>query len=153
MNIKIFIKAGALSVALICCLQAPAAAQSGQAGSQKSLSSQSGQTSLQGSLNSQNGQQGLQNIQSGQQGPRDRLLTLKECTDYAIENNISLIQSRLDEEAAEIDLLTAKAWMLPSVSASTNQGVSGNWFNNSAAHKNSYNGSYGVSASWTLLRQ
>lgn len=130
MNIKIFIKAGALSVALICCLQAPAAAQSGQAGSQKSLSSQ-----------------------SGQKGSRGRLLTLKECTDYAIENNISLIQSRLDEEAAEIDLLTAKAGMLPSVSASTNQGVSGNWFNNSAAHKNSYNGSYGVSASWTLLRQ
>lgn len=107
MNIKIFIKAGALALVFVCAELTQAVAQG-------------------------------------------RLLTLKECTDYAIENNISLSQSRLDEEAAEIDLLTAKAGMLPSVSASTNQGVSGNWFNNSASHKNSYSGSYGVSASWTL---
>ena len=124
MNINIFnsrLKASVLALALVCALQTPAAAQSGQS-----------------------------QTQSGQAAPLGRLLTLKECTEYAIENNISLSQSRLDEQDAETDLLAAKAGMLPSVSASTNQGVSGNWFNNSTSHKNSYSGSYGVSANWTL---
>ena len=56
--------------------------------------------------------------QGTQTTPLGRLLTLKECTEYAIENNISLSQSRLDEQDAETDLLAAKAGMLPSVSAS-----------------------------------
>ncbi len=79
-----------------------------------------------------------------------RLWTLKECTDYAVEHNHDLEASNLNVENAKIDVLSAKAAMMPTVSASVGQGVSGNWFNNSASHKNSYSGNYGVSAGWTI---
>ncbi len=75
---------------------------------------------------------------------------MKECTDYAVEHNHDLEASNLNVENAKIDVLSAKAAMMPTVSASVGQGVSGNWFNNSASHKNSYSGNYGVSAGWTI---
>ncbi len=90
-------------------------------------------------------------IAQNQEGLSAKLWTLKECTDYAVENNLGILEGKLDVENAETDILTAKAARLPSVSASVSQGVSSNWFNNSAAHKNNYNGSYGVSAGMTLF--
>ena len=79
-----------------------------------------------------------------------RTMTLKECTEYAIENNCELLQDKIDVKNAATDLKTAKAARYPSVSASAGQNYSGNWFNNSTEHKNSYSGSYGVSAGIVL---
>lgn len=44
--------------------------------------------------------------------------TLKECVEYALENNISIKQSELDVKNAEIDKLVALGNFLPSISGS-----------------------------------
>jgi outer membrane protein len=46
--------------------------------------------------------------------------TLKECLEYAFENNISIKQSELDLESIEADKLSALGNFLPSLSAGTN---------------------------------
>jgi outer membrane protein len=81
-----------------------------------------------------------------------KVWTLKQCTDYALENNVALQQSKLDADNAAIDVKTAKAAKYPSLSASVGQNYSGNYFNNGASEKNTYSGSYGVSANWTLYK-
>ncbi|MGB5980739.1 MAG: TolC family protein [Nonlabens sp.] len=43
--------------------------------------------------------------------------TLRECVEYALENNISVKQSELDIEAADADKLNALGGLLPSVNA------------------------------------
>jgi len=62
--------------------------------------------------------------------------TLVECVEYALENNISIKQSELDVEAAEIDKLTATGNFLPSLSGtagvSENTGLSFNPVTNNA---------------------
>lgn len=62
--------------------------------------------------------------------------TLIECVQYALDNNISVKQSELDLETADIDMLTAKGNFLPSISASTsvneNTGLSFNPVTNNA---------------------
>src|SRR5574344_2213721 len=81
-----------------------------------------------------------------------KVWTLKQCTDYALENNVALQQSKIDADNAAIDVKTAKAAKYPSLSASVGQNYSGNYFNNGASEKNTYSGSYGVSANWTLYK-
>jgi outer membrane protein len=81
-----------------------------------------------------------------------KIWTLKQCTDYALENNVALQQSKLDADNAAIDVKTAKAAKYPSLSASVGQNYSGNYFNNGTSEKNTYSGSYGVSANWTLYK-
>ncbi|HNY05859.1 MAG TPA: TolC family protein, partial [Candidatus Egerieousia sp.] len=78
--------------------------------------------------------------------------TLKQCTDYALENNVALEQSKIDADNAAIDVKTAKAAKYPSVSASAGQSYSGHYFNNGTSEKNSYSGDYGVSANLTLYK-
>ena len=62
--------------------------------------------------------------------------TLKECVEYALENNISVKQSELDLQLADVDKLTAKGNFLPSLSASggvsENTGLSFNPVTNNA---------------------
>ncbi|WP_179344262.1 TolC family protein [Winogradskyella ursingii] len=62
--------------------------------------------------------------------------TLKECVEYALENNISVKQSELDVELADVDKLTAKGNFIPSINASTsvseNTGLSFNPVTNNA---------------------
>lgn len=62
--------------------------------------------------------------------------TLIECVQYALENNISVKQSELDVESADIDKLTAIGNFLPSMSASSgiseNTGLSFNPVTNNA---------------------
>ncbi len=48
--------------------------------------------------------------------------TLIECVQYALENNISVKQSELDIEIADIEQLTATGNFMPSLSASSNLG-------------------------------
>ena len=47
------------------------------------------------------------------------LWDLHSCIDYATRNNITIRQSRLETESAEVDLKTAKAALFPSVFFST----------------------------------
>ncbi|WP_178987382.1 TolC family protein [Winogradskyella schleiferi] len=62
--------------------------------------------------------------------------TLKECVEYALENNISVKQSELDVDLADIDKLTAIGNFIPSLSASggvsENTGLSFNPVTNNA---------------------
>lgn len=88
--------------------------------------------------------------------------TLKECIDYAMANNISLKKKTLSKQTAHENTLQSKAQLLPSVSASTTQGMGFRpWPNEStgmvsngtvqrSVDKLSYNGTYGVNANWTV---
>ena len=50
--------------------------------------------------------------------------TLRQCIDYAIENNIEIRQSALQVEGAEIELNTAQNSRLPNLNAGMNQNLS-----------------------------
>ena len=88
--------------------------------------------------------------------------TLQDCIDYAMENNITLQKSRLQKESATEDLKGAKAALLPTLSASTNQSLGyqpwkdtgmsyvSNGTVNAKVDKTSYNGSYTLSGQWTV---
>ena len=91
-----------------------------------------------------------------------KLWTLQDCIDYALTNNITLKKSQLQKESATEDLKGAKAALLPSVNASTNQSLGYQpWKNsgistvtngvvNTKVDKTSYNGSYSVNGQWTV---
>ena len=49
--------------------------------------------------------------------------TLDDCIAYALENNITLQQSRLKKQSATEDRKQSSAALLPTLSASTNQSV------------------------------
>lgn len=88
--------------------------------------------------------------------------TLRDCIDYAMENNITLKKSQLKKQSATEDLKGAKAALLPTVSASTNQSLGyqpwkdtgmayvTNGTVNTKVDKTSYNGSYSLSGQWTV---
>ena len=88
--------------------------------------------------------------------------TLTECIDYALQNNITLQQAKLQKQSATEERKQAKAALLPSLSASTSQsfgyrpwpenGVATvtNGTVNSKVNKTYYNGSYGINAQWTV---
>ena len=88
--------------------------------------------------------------------------TLTECIDYALQNNITLQQAKLQKQSATEERKQAKAALLPSLSASTNQSFGYRpWLENGVAtvtngtvnskvNKTYYNGSYGIKAQWTV---
>ena len=88
--------------------------------------------------------------------------TLQDCIDYAMENNITLKKSQLKKQSATEDLKGAKAALLPTVSASTNQSLGyqpwkdtgmayvTNGTVNTKVDKTSYNGSYSLNGQWTV---
>ena len=76
--------------------------------------------------------------------------TLDECINYAMENNLTLKLSKLKQRSAQEDVMQSKAALFPTLSANTNQGVGYSPFDNIAADKAYYNGSYGVNAQWTV---
>ncbi|WP_034919328.1 TolC family protein [Gillisia sp. CAL575] len=81
--------------------------------------------------------------------------TLQECVAYALENNISIKQSALDVESAEIERLDAIGNFIPSlnaqVSASSNGGLSINPTNNRFENTRFTSLSGGASTSLTLF--
>ena len=89
--------------------------------------------------------------------------TLQDCIDYAMDNNITLQKSKLQKQSATEDLKGAKAALLPTLSASTNQSLGyqpwkdagiatvTNGTVNTKIDKTSYNGSYSLSGQWTVL--
>ena len=89
--------------------------------------------------------------------------TLQDCIDYAMANNITLQKSKLQKESATEDLKGAKAALLPTLSASTNQSlgyqpwkdtgmayVTNGTVNTKVDKTSSYNGSYSLSGQWTV---
>ena len=88
--------------------------------------------------------------------------TLKDCIDYAIQNNISLQKTRLQMLSTKEDVKQAQAELLPSLSFSTSQNVNYNpWpetnratvtngYVETSVDKVYYNGSYGLNLNWTV---
>ena len=88
--------------------------------------------------------------------------TLKECIDYAMQNNITLKQAKLTKQSATEERKQAQAALLPSLSASTNQSVGYRpWLDagmstvtngtvNTKVNKGYYSGTYGINAQWTV---
>ena len=92
----------------------------------------------------------------------NHLWTLQQCLDYAMQHNITLQRARLQLQSAKEDVSQSKAALLPSLNASTSHNLgyrpwqdSGittvtNGTVNTKVDKTSYNGSYGLNASWTV---
>lgn len=88
--------------------------------------------------------------------------TLKDCIDYAIQNNISLQKTRLQMLSTKEDVKQAQAELLPSLSFSTSQNVNyrpwpetnratvTNGYVETSVDKVYYNGSYGLNLNWTV---
>ena len=93
---------------------------------------------------------------------QERVWTLQECIDHALEHNIQLRKSQLTTATAAVSVKEAKAGLLPSLNANISQNVQYRPFQesatsfvnggiaSSAADKATWSGSYGVSASWTI---
>ena len=86
---------------------------------------------------------------------------LQSCIDYALEQNITIRKNRVTAASTQIDVKTAKAALFPSLSFSTSQQVVNRPDQESSSRvsgseiistnsKTSYNGNYGLNASWTL---
>lgn len=87
--------------------------------------------------------------------------SLQDCIDYAIENNITLKQSRIAAESAAIDVKTAKSELFPSLAFSTSHSLINRPFRQSGSTvsgteilssegSTSYTGNYGLDARWTI---
>ena len=88
--------------------------------------------------------------------------TMQECLDYAMQHNITLQRARLQLQSAKEDVSQSKAALLPSLNASTSHNIAYRpWQESGMAtvtngtvstgiDKASYNGSYGLNASWTV---
>ena len=86
---------------------------------------------------------------------------LQSCIDYALEQNITIRKNRVTAESTQIDVKTAKAALFPSLSFSTSQQVVNRPYQETSSRvsgseiissnsKTSYNGNYGLNASWTI---
>ena len=68
--------------------------------------------------------------------------TIQECTDWAMEHNLSVVQQRLSVESSQVDLNSAQWALAPSVSGSASE----NWsFGRGLGGDNTYD--YGNSSS------
>jgi len=77
---------------------------------------------------------------------------LATCIDYAMEHNISIQKSRISAESSDIDVKTAKANLFPNLSFSSSHNyVNRPLTEDGLQKKNSYNGNYGLNASWTVF--
>ena len=87
--------------------------------------------------------------------------TLRQCLDYARENNIQLQKSRISQKEGEITLWQDKGALFPSLSFATSQSIGFRPFEKNMAivqngqvtqtsNKFTEQGSYGLNASWTV---
>lgn len=87
--------------------------------------------------------------------------TLQMCIDYALSHNIQIQKNRMSEQEAAVTLSQYKGQLFPSLSFSTNQSMGFRPFEESTAivqngqvtttsNKTTYQGSYGLSANWTV---
>lgn len=93
---------------------------------------------------------------------QDKIWTLQDCLDYAVENNISLKQTKNSYLSGLEDTKQAKSAMFPTLSASSSQGFTNRPFTESnsstvvgsevySTNSNSYTGSYGLNAGVTIF--
>jgi outer membrane protein len=86
---------------------------------------------------------------------------LQDCIEYALQNNIQVQKSRIAEEQGEVSLWQDRGALFPSLSFSTSQTMGYRPFEESTAlvqngqvttttNKTTYQGSYGLNASWTI---
>lgn len=88
--------------------------------------------------------------------------TLRDCIDYAMQNNITLKQARLSKQTATETRKLSQSALLPSLTASTNQSLGykpwlgtgtttvSNGTLNTKVNKTYYTGTYGINAAWTV---
>jgi outer membrane protein len=82
---------------------------------------------------------------------QQRQWTLKDCIDYATQNNITLKQAVLKKQSATEDRMQSKAALFPSLTATTNQSVGyAPWQETVGVKKGYYSGTYGINAQWTI---
>lgn len=93
---------------------------------------------------------------------QQRQWTLQDCLDYALQNNITLQKTRLQQQSAREDLKASQAALLPSASFSTNHSIGYSpWKDggiatvtngqvNAKVNKTYYNGSYSINGQWTV---
>lgn len=79
--------------------------------------------------------------------------TLRECIDYARQENIQVKKSNITAESYDVDISQTKAALFPSLSGS----IAGRYTNSQSEDKNGnyrykglFNGQYALNASWTL---
>ncbi|AEH01243.1 TolC family protein [Lacinutrix sp. 5H-3-7-4] len=85
---------------------------------------------------------------------QEKKWSLKESVDYALQNNITVRQSLLDQKLAEQDLISAKGNFLPTVNASASQNWNFGSFidqNGSRISRDSRGNGFGVNAGVTLF--
>ena len=100
--------------------------------------------------------------ENAEQAVRPSQWTLQSCIDYALQQNITIRRNRLTAASSDIDVLTAKADFLPSITGSlsgslrnspwaqssmsfTGEGIS------STSNKTSYSSNASVNLNWTLF--
>lgn len=87
--------------------------------------------------------------------------SLEDCINYALEKNIQLQQNKISLQESEVDVKTAKAALFPSLSFNTGHNIVNRPYQENSAtvsgteiissnNKTTYNGSYSLSAQWTL---
>ncbi|MDE5787168.1 MAG: TolC family protein [Bacteroidaceae bacterium] len=87
--------------------------------------------------------------------------TLRECLEYALQNNVTIQKSRISEQEGEVALKLDKAVLFPSLSFSTSQSVGIRPFEKNTAivqngqvtntsKKVTEQGSYGLNVNWTV---
>lgn len=87
--------------------------------------------------------------------------TLRDCINYAVENNITIRKNRVTEQTGVSTLKQNKSALWPSISFSTSHSFTSNPLEDSGgtigssgevkyADKISYNGQYGINANWTV---
>lgn len=86
---------------------------------------------------------------------------LSSCINYALEQNIQIRKSKIALQQSDVDTKTAKAALFPSLSFSSSHNVVNRPYSenqtiidgtnvSTTSSKTSYNGNYGLNASWTL---
>ena len=87
--------------------------------------------------------------------------SLKDCIQYALDKNIQLQQDKISLQESEEEVRSAKAALFPSLSFNTGQNIVNRPFQEQSAmvngteiiesnNKTTYNGSYNLSAQWTV---
>lgn len=87
--------------------------------------------------------------------------SLKDCIQYALDKNIQLRQEKISLQESEEEVRSAKAALFPSLSFNTGQNIVNRPFQEQSAmvngteiiesnNKTTYNGSYNLSAQWTV---
>lgn len=73
-----------------------------------------------------------------------------DCVEYAKANNIQLQQSYLTRQSSDADLEAAKGEWLPTFDFATTQSVTNYPSPADGKHHNTYSGTYGINAGWTV---